>query len=239
MIENFDLSVIPKTFKKITGNPLGAMAATGAVAAGGAYLASKPILSRTRQFLENSSFLTPEQKIKMRQDFEQREGEFSKRLAIGAGLLGAGVAGGFSFSPSLPGYGLTSWNMAKQAEDPSYYNPFAGSRTALPLNDITRANIEQPLVPIAFSREVINNDTFLKVDEKARLQSVISGGSDARSYGHMSAGDLVRGAVHAGFGYVGGAALGGFMGEVLGMPSPLVQGLSAAGGLAAGIRTLL
>lgn len=96
--------------------------------------------------------------------------------------------------------------------------------------------INSPTIPIAFSRDLIGQDPHMTVDERRRVQEVIDRGSMGKPFGMMSTSDLVHGGVNMGLGYVGGSIVGGFLGNVLGLPPVMVKALSVGGGLAAGLR---
>lgn len=257
-IENFDLASIPRTWKKFTVNPLGSAALAAGAVGGAAYLASPLIMNKLQGYMMNAPWLNEQQKAEMAQEFASKEGTYKKRLALlGGGLAGLGMLG-LHYRPGMPNGGLTQWDYFKKDTpalptepevDASRLRKDASLSMFDPLNNMPATplafthdsnmytqNVNSPIIPIGYSRTVIDGDPHLQLDEKAQLTSIINRGADGRQFGMMSTGDLVRGGVHAGFGYVGGAILGGFLGNILGMPSPVVQAISVGGGLAAGVK---
>lgn len=87
------------------------------------------------------------------------------------------------------------------------------------------------LFPVSHSLSLVSTDPGMTPVEKAMAMNVILQASDGRDRGLIGFGDLVRGAVGAGLGYVGGVAVAKTMDALLGLPDPMQQILHATGAI--------
>ena len=133
----------------------------------------------------------------------------SKQLRAGAGMPKEQSAG-----PGLPHEAALA-KLAMLGGDPYRDNPLK----------------DHPGVPVSYSLDLIWQDKYLNGKEKTNASKPFFEASDSKS-GLVSTGDLVRGAMHAGFGLAGGYVAGQVLGTVFGAPKTVTQALSASGALA-------
>jgi hypothetical protein len=87
-------------------------------------------------------------------------------------------------------------------------------------------------IPLDHTREVLQNDPFLSMDQKGQALAIIDNTGYNTKTGKASASDLAAGAIRAGFGLAGGAVAGYVLGSLFALPTAVTRSLSLAGGVA-------
>ena len=253
-VGKFDLASIPKTWRKMTGNPLGSALATGAAVALPAYFMARPMASGLTNLKGRLLRQSPEQ-IQAELAKVNNAGDFRGRLATILGLLAAGGSLAHNYVPKSvqPDSGglksLLTWDH-KWPDDgtmsPDEFNKRKDAIPKIPPNYLQKQQMakeagynaaymnplhDHPGIPVDYSLDLIWGDKYLNGKEKINASKPFENAGEGKS-GMISTGDLARGALRAGFGAGAGYLLANTMGKVLSAPQAVTQTLSATGALA-------
>jgi hypothetical protein len=236
-IGDFDLSKIPKAYRKMTMNPLGAAAVNAAAIGIPAYFLATPIAKGLTKAKGRFTGMSPEQ---MQQEMALVEENAPKNRWALAGVLAA-LAGGFTLSQtytpksvSSRDGGLKSWltwnprgdkpGMTKEQSLKKQAFGMSGPGYKNPLHD-------HPGIPVSNSLDLIWEDKYLNGKEKINA-SLPFGHAAPNGTGLVTTGDLTQGAIRAGFGLGAGYIAGKALGTIFAAPPAVKQTLSATGALA-------
>lgn len=111
-IADFDLTSIPKAWKKVTVNPLGSAITSGALLGLPTYFLAPWALKKFYRVM--APRLSPKARAEMAYELEHKMPSMRAKLGLAAGLLGAGASAWNNWNPKYPVASAMKWNYAPE-----------------------------------------------------------------------------------------------------------------------------
>jgi hypothetical protein len=211
-------------YRDSTGSPLGSAALLALLGGTAGYFAGPKLASGYGRRLLRASGV-PENEIE--EEMEQlKRGPMRWRMAAGGAALLGGASLAHNYSSKEPWSGFKSWDrtpptMPKQGMEK--LAQFFGSGDLNPL-------AQHPAIPVGPAKELVFRDPNIPMGAKADIMGIFNKADSGQ--GLVSISQLGRAAMHAGFGYLTGKAVGSVLSSALGLPPKMGDKLSQVGGIA-------
>lgn len=172
----------------------------------------------------------------------------AKNKVLKRALLGGGVGFGLSVPDIITSYNLGQaggyTHQGINSGMAALVNPVKNPRLVPPYGTQTKAasnfsDFEMPskLITPFDSISTILSDPTLDPLSKAQGVVIVNEAANGNKKGLFTTGDLVRGAVMAGFGYLGGVTVGKALGTLFGLPNKAQKRLAQAGAVGAVLKS--